>query len=141
VFYLSKSGQLTMVNRTTTSSWTAPYVVLRDDVPKPGNLDGLDTFTYGGTGKSAVRVVYASARSGVRLIGVDNSGRFGNGLWTGQSDESFASSNVTDPDSGIGANFYGSTLQVFTRNNATGALNQWYTVFNMTSGASDPSRK
>jgi hypothetical protein len=141
VFYFSKSGQLTMVNRTTTTSWTAPYVILRDDIPKAGNLVGLDTFIYGGNGKSAVRVVYASVQSGVRLIGVNNSGRFGDGFWTGQSDTSFASGNTTDPDSGIGANFYASTLQIFTRNNATGALNQFYTVFNMTSGAGDPSRK
>lgn len=130
-----------MVNRTTTSSWTAPYVILRDDVPKAGNLVGLDTFIFGGNGKSAVRIIYASAQSGVRLIGVNNSGRFGDGFWTGQSDTSFASGNTTDPDSGIGANFYASSLQVFTRNNATGALNQFYTAFNMTSGAGDPSRK
>jgi hypothetical protein len=131
VFYFNKQGQLMMVNRTSAGPWTSPLNVVTDTVVRSTNIVALDCFT---TGYNGLRVSFASSEFGMRWAGL-NGAIFGNGTWNGQSAPGFSISDTVDPDSGVGMHAYASTSQMFTRNNVSGGLNLWYTIYNMTTGA------
>jgi hypothetical protein len=132
VFYFNKEGQLMMVNRTTTGPWSSPLNVLSDAVVRAGNMVALDSYMYS---YNSLRVVFASSDFGMRSVGL-NGGVYGNGTWNGRSIPGYTPSGTIDADSGVGVNSYAATSQIFTRNNVTGALNQWYKIYNSTTGQS-----
>ncbi|KAK3675159.1 hypothetical protein LTR78_005093 [Recurvomyces mirabilis] len=125
LFYISTSSQLMMINRTSTTSWSQPILVLDTDtiVAKDIALETMYVSNYDQT--SAVRLYYGSGNGQIGEIGIGGS-PYG-ASWTGRAGP-LPPLNASDAYSGIVGTSYNDAMYLYVRNNQSGASEQWQSV-------------